>query len=210
MSEELLKAMIDMREKEALGIARSLLDTGENPISILETCTQAMEAVGKRFEEGVYYLPELMMAGAMLSQISEMVKPMLKGEATSKKHGKVLIGTVHGDIHDIGKDIVAFLLDVNGFEVKNIGIDVPPETFVEAIREFEPQVVGMSGLLTLAYDSAKDTVQAIKDAGLRDNVKIMIGGGLMSDTVCAYAEADAYGKDAMAAVALAKKWIVVE
>ena len=209
MSKKLSEAIIAMKESEALTITRSLIEDGKDPIEILATCTRAMEAVGKRFEEGTYFLPELMMAGEILSQISEIVKPMLKGEVSTEKNGKVLIGTVQGDIHNIGKDIVSFLLDVNGFEVKDIGIDVPPEKFVEEIREFKPQVVGMSGLLTVAYDAMKNTVEAVKDAGLREDVKIMIGGGLTSDEVCAYAGADSYGKDAMAAVALAKKWIKV-
>lgn len=207
MSDNLFKALIEMQESEALDITKSLLDSGVDPVAILKTCTQAMETVGKRFEEGTYFLPELMMAGEMLSQISGVIKPMLKGDHATKKHGKVLIGTVQGDIHNIGKDIVTFLLDVNGFDVRDIGIDVPPEKFVEMIREFKPRVVGMSGLLTVAYESMKYTVQAIEDAGLRNDVKIMIGGGLMDDKVCEYAGADAYGKDAMAGVALAKKWI---
>ena len=207
MSEKLLEAMIDMKENESIEITRSLLDSGEDPIKILEICTQAMEEVGKRFEESTYFLPELMMAGEILSQISAIVKPRLKGEAIFEKRGKVLIGTVQSDIHNIGKDIVAFLLDVNGFEVKDIGIDVAPEKFVEAILEFKPQVVGLSGLLTVAYDSMKNTVHAIKEAGLRDDIKIMIGGGSMTDNVCEYTNADAFGKDAVAGVALAKKWI---
>lgn len=207
MSEELLEAMIHMKESEALEITRTLLDSGEDPFKILEICTHAMEEVGKRFEESTYFLPELIMAGKISSQISAIVKPRLKGEVISEKRGKVLIGTVQSDIHNIGKDIVAFLLDVNGFEVKDIGIDVAPEKFVEAILEFKPQVVGLSCLLTVAYDSMKNTVQAIKEAGLRDDVKIMIGGGTMTDDVCEYTNADAFGKDAVAGVALAKKWI---
>ncbi len=210
MSEKLLEAMIDMKENESLDITHSLLERGEDPVTILKTCTRAMETVGKCFEEGIYFLPELMMAGEMLSRISGIVKPRLKGEVTTKKRGKVLIGTVKGDIHNIGKDIVTFLLEVNGFDVRDMGIDVPPEKFVEMILEFKPQVVGMSGLLTVAYESMKDTVLAIENAGLREDVKIMIGGGLMDDNVCEYAGADAFGKDAMAGVALAKKWIEVQ
>ena len=207
MSEKLVGAMTNMRENEAIEIAKSLVENGEDPIKILDDCTKAMETVGKRFEAGEYFLPELMMAGEMLRQISEMVKPKMRGERVLQKRGKVLIGTVEGDIHDIGKDIVTFLLSVNGFEVRDIGIDVPPSTFVEAIKDFKPQVVGMSGLLTLAYDSMKNMVQAIEEAGLRDSVKIMIGGGQMSETVRKYAGADAFGKDAMEGVNLAKKWI---
>ncbi|OGP53631.1 MAG: hypothetical protein A2Y65_04750 [Deltaproteobacteria bacterium RBG_13_52_11] len=207
MSEKLVGAMTNMRENEAIEIAKSLVENGEDPIKILDDCTKAMETVGKRFEVGEYFLPELMMAGEMLRQISEMVKPKMRGERVLQKRGKVLIGTVEGDIHDIGKDIVTFLLSANGFEVRDIGIDVPPSTFVEAIKDFKPQVVGMSGLLTLAYDSMKNTVQTIEEAGLRDSVKIMIGGGQMSETVRKYAGADAFGKDAMEGVNLAKKWI---
>jgi 5-methyltetrahydrofolate--homocysteine methyltransferase len=120
------------------------------------------------------------------------------------------MGTVKGDIHDIGKDIVTFLLDVNGFEVKDIGVDAPPEKFVEAIKDFNPQIVGMSGLLTLAYDSMKETVQAIKEAGLRDNVKIMIGGGQMDDKVREYTGSDAYCPDAMAGVSKTKEWLGIK
>jgi methanogenic corrinoid protein MtbC1 len=117
------------------------------------------------------------------------------------------MGTVEGDIHDIGKNIVTFLLDVNGFEVRDIGIDVPPSKFVEEIKDFKPQVVGLSGLLTLAYGSMKKTVQVIEKAGLRDRVKIMIGGGQVNEQTREYVGADAFGKDAMEGVTLAKKWI---
>ena len=207
MSDKLVDAMSNMKEKEALDITRALLDGGQDPMEILDASGKAMEIVGKRFESGEYFLPELMMAGEMLKQISEMVKPKMKGEVNSEKRGKVLIGTVKGDIHDIGKDIVIFLLDVNGIEVRDLGIDVPPEKFVEEIKDFQPRVVGMSGLLTLAYDAMKETVRAIEEAGLRDGVKIMIGGGQMTEKVKEYAGADAFGKDAMEGVTLAKKWI---
>ena len=207
MSDSLVDAMSAMREQEVLAIARVLLDGDEDPLKILDDCSKAMEIVGRRFEEGTYFLPELMLAGDMLRQISVMVKPRLQGEATSGREGKVLMGTVEGDIHDIGKDIVTFLLEVNGFGVRDIGIDVPPGTFVEEIKAFQPQVVGMSGLLTLAYDSMKRTVQAIEEAGLRNTVKIMIGGAQMSEKVRAHTGADAFGKDAMEGIALVKKWI---
>jgi 5-methyltetrahydrofolate--homocysteine methyltransferase len=124
-----------------------------------------------------------------------------------KKLGRVVIGTVKGDIHDIGKNIVTFLLDANGFEVRDLGVDVSPLKFVEAIRDFRPQVVGLSGFLTLAFDAMKETVEAIKAAGLRDGVKIMIGGGQVNNKIQEYAGADAYGKDAVTGVSLAKKWV---
>ena len=210
MSEKLIKAISEMMEQEAIQLAKEFLEAGETPMNILNDCSAAMEIVGKRFETGEYFLPQLMMGGEILKQISEIVKPFMGGDNEKKLLGKVLIGTVKGDIHDIGKDIVTFLLEVNGFEVKDIGIDVAPDKFVSAINEFQPAVVGMSGLLTLAYDSMKETMEAIAAAGLRDRIKIMIGGGQMSDKVCQYAGADAYAKDAMEGVTLTKKWMGIE
>ena len=208
MANELVDAMSNMREKEAIDISKKLLEGGEDPVAVLEHCRQALEIVGKRFETGKYFLPELIMAGEMLKKIANLAKPYLKQESNPKAEaiGKVVIGSVKGDIHDIGKDIVAFMLDINGFEVHDLGVDVPAEKFVAAIREIQPQVVGMSALLTTAFDSMKNTVEVIKAAGLRDRVKIMIGGGAVDDKVRQYAAADAYGPDAVAAVKLAKEW----
>ena len=210
MSEKLIDAMVNMKEKEALEITKQLLDGGEDPMNILNACKDAMTVVGERFEKGEFFLPELVMAGEMLSQISAIVKPKITSSQASEHLGKVIIGTVEGDIHDIGKDIVVFMLDVNGFEVRDLGIDVPVQKFVDAIKDFKPAVVGLSGFLTLAFDSMKATVDAIKEAGLRDDIKIMIGGGQIDDEVRKYAGADAYGSDAMDAVKLSKKWILGE
>ncbi|NIR14900.1 MAG: methionine synthase [Desulfobacterales bacterium] len=213
MSDKLIEAMVEMKEQEALERAKDLISRGEDPLKILNACSEAMETVGKRFETGEYFLPQLILAGEMLRQISEMLKPKLKDKTTSvtsESLGKVLIGTVKGDIHDIGKDIVTFMLQVNGFNVLDLGIDVPPSKFVDAIKDFQPQVVGMSCLLTLAFESMKETVEAIENAGLRDEVKIMVGGGQVSEMVRDYANADAYGEDAVSAVRLAKNWVGVK
>jgi 5-methyltetrahydrofolate--homocysteine methyltransferase len=210
MSEKLVEAMVNMKEKEALEITREMLDGGEDPMNILNACKDAMNEVGARFEKGDYFLPELVMAGEMLNQISEIVKPKLTSAVETERLGKVIIGTVEGDIHDIGKDLVVFMLDVNGFEVLDLGIDVPVQKFVDAIKDFQPAVVGLSGFLTLAFDSMKATVDAIAEAGLRDQIKIMIGGGQIDDEVKKYAGADAYGSDAVEAVKLSKQWILGE
>ena len=208
MSEELTNAMAGMKEQEAISIAKDLIDKGEDPHKIFAACRAAMEIVGSRFEKGEYFLPELMMSGEILRQISELLKPLMKeGAKTGGDAGKVIIATVQGDIHDIGKDIVVLMLDVNGFDVLDLGIDVPPEKIIEAIKDFKPQVVGLSGFLTVAFDSMKETVDQIKAAGLRDDIKIMIGGGQIDDEIKKYAGADAYGSDAMAAVKLSKEWI---
>jgi methanogenic corrinoid protein MtbC1 len=206
MSKELVNAIADMKEGEALRLVEEMVEGGSDPMSILDTAREAMAIVGQRYDEGKYFLPELMMAAEILSQITDIVKPELAKVPEVKCVGKVLIGTVEGDIHDIGKNIVTFMLDVNGFEVLDLGVDVSPQKFVEAIGDFEPQVVGLSGFLTLAFDGMKAIVDAIKEAGLRDDVKIMIGGGQVNETIREYVDADAYGRDAMAGVSLAKKW----
>ena len=208
MREKLIAAIADINEAEAIQLAQAMLDAGEDPQAILEAASQAMTIVGNRFDQKEYYLPELIIAGEMMKAIGDMVKPKLRGQAApAARLGKVVIGTVAGDIHDIGKDVVSFMLDVNGFEVHDLGVDVPAAKFVEKIREVRPQIVGMSGFLTLAFDQMKRTVQAIQDAGLRDQVKIMIGGAIMDEGAARYTGADAYGADAAAAVRLAKSWV---
>jgi methanogenic corrinoid protein MtbC1 len=206
MSEELVKAIADMREEEALKLVREMVRGGAEPMAILDAASEAMDIVGQRYQEGTYFLPELMMAGEILTQITDIVKPELAKLPQIERHGRVLIGTVEGDIHDIGKNIVTFMLDVNGFDVLDLGVDVSSQKFVEAVQDFKPQVVGLSGFLTMTFDVMKGTVAAIEAAGLRDRVKIMIGGGQMDDKIREYAGADAYGQDAMAAVNLAKQW----
>lgn len=207
MNDKLVHLMADLKEKETIAMVKELIKEGTDPMEILDAARSAVELVGRQFESGEYFIPDLFMAGEIMKGISEIVKPLLKKGDTSTKKGKVLIGTVAGDIHDIGKDIVTFMLDVSGYDILDLGIDVPVNTFVEKTREFQPQVVGLSGFLTLAFDSMKKTVEALEQAGLRDKVKIMIGGGQMDDEVRKYARADAYGKDAVAAVNLCRQWI---
>jgi methanogenic corrinoid protein MtbC1 len=204
---ELTKAVADLEENEALRITREKLEKGEDPHLILEESRNGMELVGKRFSDQEYFLPELIFSAEIFKGITEIVKPKLKKEAQTDRLGKVIIGTVAGDIHDIGKDIVVFMLDISGFEVYDLGIDVPPQKFVEKIKETDAPVVGLSGFLTVAFDAMKDTVELIKASELRDKVKIMIGGGQIDDEIRKYAGADAYGQDAMAAVSLARKWL---
>ncbi|MCJ7747584.1 MAG: cobalamin-dependent protein [Desulfobacterales bacterium] len=207
MAKDLVKTLADLEEKEALKIVEDRLSAGEDPLKILDDARRAVELVGKRFSDGEYFIPDLVYAGEVLKAITDMVKPKLTKAAEVKRLGKVIVGTVAGDIHDIGKDIVVFMLDVNGFEVFDLGIDVPAQKFVDAIKNTGSRVVGLSGFLTLAFQSMKDTVETIKKAGLREGVKIMIGGGQIDDQVRSFTGADAYGKDAMEAVKLAKGWI---
>lgn len=205
MSKELIEAITEMREEYAVTITNQLLDSGVKPADVLEACREAMGIIGMRFETGESFIPELILAGEILSQISAILKPRMQQAGESKRLGKIVLGTVQGDIHDIAKDIVGFMLDINGFEVTDLGVDVAPAKFVEVVKQSGAKIVALSGFLTLAFDPMKFTVQALKDAGLTD-VKVMIGGGQIDEQIRQYTGADAYGKDAMAAVAIAKSW----
>jgi len=207
MAADLASALADLKEVEALKIVKDKLGAGEEPLKILDEARKGMEVVGKRFAASEYFIPDLVYSGEILKAVTELVKPKLTKEVGTKRLGKVVFGTVAGDIHDIGKDIVVFMLDVNGFEVYDLGVDVPAQKFVDKIKESGAPIVGLSGFLTLAFDSMKQTIEVMKTAGLRDKVKVMIGGGQITDEVRKYTGADAFGKDAMAGVALAKKWI---
>jgi 5-methyltetrahydrofolate--homocysteine methyltransferase len=207
MAEELTNLLADLKEKESLNNVQDRLKASEDPLKILGEAQRGMAIVGERFASGEYFIPDLIYSGEILRQISALVKPHLSGGSIqTKKLNKIVLGTVAGDIHDIGKDIVAFMLDINGFEVYDLGIDVPAEKFVAKVNETGASIVALSGFLTLAYDSMKNTIEAIKQAGLRDKVQVMIGGGQITEEVMKYTGADAFGKDAMVGVALAKKW----
>lgn len=207
MAKDLGKALGDLKEDEAIAITQEKLDAGVDAMQILAEAGKGMETVGTRFSKGEYFIPDLVYSGEILKRINEIVKPKLTGGQTKKTGGKVIIATVAGDIHDIGKDIVVFMLDVAGFEVYDMGVDVPIQKIVDKVKETGAPVLGLSGFLTLAYDAMKYTIDAIKAAGLRDKVKIMIGGGQITPEIVKYTGADAYGKDAIEGVNLAKKWL---
>ena len=204
MSQELINAITEMREDDAIKLTNELLESGATPVEILDACRAAMDVIGKRFESGESFIPELILAGEMLNSITEVLKPHMAEEADEEKLGKIVLGTVQGDIHDIAKDIVGFMLDLNGFEVTDLGVDVAPAKFVEAVNQTGATIVALSGFLTLAFDPMKDTVAALKEAGFSG--KVMIGGGQIDDQIKEYTGADAYGDDAMEAVSIATNW----
>jgi len=210
MTVDLVNALADLKEQEVIRIVKDRLNAKEDPLKVLEDARKGMEIVGQRFASSEYFIPDLVYSGEILKSVSELVKPKMSKETESEKLAKIVFGTVAGDIHDIGKDIVVFMLDVNGFEVHDLGVDVPAQKFVEKIEETSASIVGLSGFLTLAFDSMKQTVDAIRAAGLTDKTKVMIGGGQITEEVRKYTGADAYGKDAMAGVSLAKKWAGVK
>jgi methanogenic corrinoid protein MtbC1 len=208
MAKELTNLLADLKEKEALDFTKKSLEEGMDPMEIMAAAREGMKIVGARFAEEVYFIPDLVFSGKILKGIAQLAEPFLKKgmKSQGERGGKIVIGTVEGDIHDIGKDLVVFMLDISGYEVFDLGIDVPKQKFVDTIKETGCKVVGLSGFLTLAYDSMKETVDAIKAAGLRDQIKIMIGGGQIDDQIMEYTGSDAYGKDAMEAVQLANQW----
>jgi methanogenic corrinoid protein MtbC1 len=206
MSQELTDAIVDMREDEALGLVKSMLDAGTDPKTVLDEAKDAMAELGRRFECEEAFIPELIMGGEIMKAISEELKPHLAGAGGEEKRGVVVIATVQGDIHDIGKDIVVMMLDINGYDVRDLGVDVPAETVVAAIGEHKPKVVALSGLLTLSFDSMKATVDAITAAGLRDQVRIMVGGAPADQQVQEYSGADGWGNDVGVALKLAAEW----
>jgi methanogenic corrinoid protein MtbC1 len=207
MSGGLKEAVIELREDDALRIAEEELQGGTDPLEVVAACREAMDVIGQRFADGEAFIPELIMAGEIMTGITAKLKPYLKADAGGEKLGTVVMCTVQGDIHDIGKDIVVTMLDIAGFNVIDLGVDVPVAKVVETVRENKAQVLGLSGLLTVAFDSMKATVAAVDAAGLHGDVKIMLGGAPVTDAVVEYAGADGWGKDAVAAVELAKSWV---
>ena len=204
---DLVVLVSELKEQDAVRVTEERLKAGEDPLKILGDARKAMQIVGERFSNGKYFIPDLVYSGKILEQIAEMVKLGISEGYNIRRLGRFIMGTVAGDLHDIGKNLVTFMLDVNGFDVYDLGVDVSPQVFVDRIKEIEPEIVGLSGFLTSVYQAMKDTVDAIEAAGLRDKVKIMIGGGVMDDEVRNFSGADAYRPDAMAAVALAKEWV---
>jgi methanogenic corrinoid protein MtbC1 len=205
MNDPLASAMADLEEATVLKLVKEKIDAGENPMNILTSCRKGMVLVGKRFEAGEYWVSDLMMSGEIFKQASALLGSILK-TATVGTRGKVVIATVKDDIHNIGKDIVVSLLRAANYDVLDLGVDVPAQRIVEAVQETGATVVGLSGLLTVAFDSMKETVAALAAAGLRPKVRIMIGGGSISERVQEYTGADAWGADAQSAVSLCNQW----
>jgi len=200
----IVEAIVDLDEQAALKMAEELRSAGVDPVMILERFRAGMSIVGEKFEKGEFFLSEMIMAAEIFSQVMESIRPHLK-RTRAETIGKIVIGTVQGDVHDIGKNIVIALLEAEGFDVIDLGVDVPTQRFVEAIREYEPDIVGMSSLLTVAIESTKNTVDAITEACLRDKVKIVVGGGRMDQHASDYIRPDAFTDNAAKGVRLCKE-----
>jgi 5-methyltetrahydrofolate--homocysteine methyltransferase len=201
----LRKAVIDGKRKDAEALARQALEGGADPAAMLkEALVPAMDEVGTKFKNGEYFIPEMLVAAKAMKQAMEVLKPKLTA-GTYQAAGKVVIGTVRGDLHDIGKNLVKMLLEGAGYEVVDLGVDVAPEKFVEAVKANNPQVVAMSALLTTTMLAMPETIKALDAAGVRKNVKVIIGGAAITDAFAKEISADGYGADASTAVELARK-----
>lgn len=196
--------LANLEMDELMEAVQKELDQGTDPVEILKDCEAGMVAVGEKFSAGDYFVSDLMMSGEMFKEVGEMLEPHLAGK-TGESLGKVVLGTVEGDIHDIGKDLVYIMLKSGGFDVIDVGVDAKPEAFVDALKESGAPVLALSCLLTTCYDSILNTVKAVEAAGLRDKVKIVIGGGPTDESVVTYTGADAVGDDAQSAVRICKE-----
>jgi methanogenic corrinoid protein MtbC1 len=206
MDTSLEQKMADLMEDEVLDIVRKEVEAGTDAMEILNTCRKGVVIVGDRYAKGVYFVSDLMMAGEIFKQVNAILAARLGGKTTATK-GKVVFGTVAGDIHDIGKDLVVGMLRSVGYDVTDLGVDVPKERFVEAVRQTAAPILGLSGLLTIAFDSMRDTIKALEEAGLRLKTKVIVGGGPVNDDVRRYTGADGWGNTTQAAIEFCKEHI---
>jgi methylmalonyl-CoA mutase cobalamin-binding domain/chain len=210
---DLYTAVVEMQEDSAMDLTRSYLEQGVPALEIFGCYQSALEQIGARFEKQIYFIPELIMSGEMMKAGAEILKPHMadQGAGTqqdgSRKLGKMVMATVEGDIHDIGKNIATMMLELNGLEVRDIGVDVPIDRIIQEAVDSEADVIGLSGLLTLAFDPMKAVVEKLKEKGLRDKIKVIIGGGQMDKQVCNYVGADAFVTDAVLGVNTVKGWL---
>jgi methanogenic corrinoid protein MtbC1 len=206
---ELTVAIGDLDEEKVVEMLEAFVasnPSGEEAYSVVGACQKGMAIVGGLFEKNEYFVGDLIFAGELLTRSIDILKPVIGGD-DSKKIGAIVVGTVEGDLHDIGKNIFASMVEAAGFQVYDLGIDVPPSAFVEKVKEMKPQIVGMSGVLTLALDSMKATVDALKEAGVRDNIKIVIGGNPVTEDACKQIGADAFTTNAAEGVKLCQGWV---
>jgi len=197
--------VVELKRDEVVEDVKHRLNQGEDPIQILDECRQGMTIVGERFQEGDYYLAELMLSAEVFKGAIAILDPYLAKARPAKSPGKVVLATPKGDIHDLGKNIMVTLLSAHGFEVHDLGVDVLPEMIVERVKELQPDFVGFSALITVAFDSMKEATDMFEKAGIRDQFKLMVGGGVTTPKVKDYIGADFQTVDATEGVAYCMK-----
>ena len=204
---ELRDKLVELDFEGAKKAAQDALDAGVSPQKIVTGgIGEGMNIVGQKFEKSEYFLSELIVAGEVAKEVTQLLQPHLKGTQL-KKLGKVVIGTVRGDLHDIGKNIVAMMLETAGFEVIDLGSDVPAENFVDAVKKHSPDIVGMSALLTVTMTEMATVIQQLKDSGVRKKVKVIVGGAPLTDDYAKSIGADAFGRDAVQGTEICKSWV---
>jgi len=202
--QELIQNIADLKEESALALVVTLLERETNPIQIVQDCQEGMRQVGERYEKGEYYLSALIMAGEIFREVMDILTPIIKEQFQGNHSGIILLGTVEGDIHDIGKNNLSLLLTCYGFTVHDLGVDVPAREFLRSALDIHPQIIGLSGLLTSSYESMMETVKLLRNAPDEQvaHTPIVIGGNQLNEQVCEYVGADAWVNDAMSGVRL--------
>ena len=205
--EVLIVSVVDLKEAEVLELVRSRLKKADDPLAIVEDCQEGLRQVGVRYEQQEYFLSGLIMAGEIFREVMELVQPVIEEQLTGSETGTILIGTVQGDIHDIGKNNLNLLLTCYGFTVHDLGVDVSPAEFLLQAVQLKPDIIGMSGLLTISYDAMRETIHLIRSAGdnYLSSIPIIIGGNQLNEQVCRYVSADHWVTDAMTGVRLCQQ-----
>ncbi|MEM2424745.1 MAG: cobalamin-dependent protein [Candidatus Bathyarchaeia archaeon] len=206
--DEIVKAFVNLDEEKTVNLIKEALEK-YSVDEIFNACRRATDIIGEKYERGEYFLSELVYAGSIFNRILELLLPKLE-KVRVKTLGTIVLGTVEGDVHDIGKNIFKAFAEAAGFKVIDIGVDVPPKKFVDAVKEHKPDIVGLSGLLTLAIDSMKRTIDALKEEGLKDKVKVIIGGGRVDEYAKNYTGADAWADSATKGVKLCKELLGIK
>jgi methanogenic corrinoid protein MtbC1 len=201
----LIAAIAELEEQTALALVRQRIEAAEDPLLILGDCQEGMRQVGERYERNQYYLAGLIMGGEIFRQVMELLQPVVETRISGRASGRILLGTVQGDIHNLGKNILTMLLRCHRFTVYDLGVDVSPVEFAERAREIRPDIVGLSGLLTSSYEAMRETVAMLRAGGSR--APIIIGGGQLSEQVCQYVEADYWNTDAVVGVDLCQRLV---
>ena len=205
-SPALIAAIADLEEETTLALVRQRLDANDDPLLVIEDCKEGMRQVGLRYERNEYFLAGLIMAGEIFRQVMELLQPVVRRQVSGQASGRILLGTVEGDIHDLGKNIVNMLLSCHKFVVRDLGVDVPPTAFAEQATQMQPHLVGLSGLLTSAHDAMRETIALLRARGYQG--PIIIGGGQLSEKVCEYVGADHWSTDAITGVELCQRLIL--
>jgi methanogenic corrinoid protein MtbC1 len=203
----LMERVAELNERAVLALVRERLGQGDNPLSIVEECQEGMRRVGEQYEQGKYYLAGLIMAGEIFREVMELAQPAIEAQISGGGSGRILLGTVEGDIHDIGKNIQGMLLSCYGFTVYDLGVNVPPAEFLTQAKKVAPDIVGLSGLLTSSYDAMRDTIALIRDASGTElvDIPVIIGGTSVNEQVCKYVKADYWIINAMEGVRLCQQ-----